>query len=351
MWCPICKNEYREGIAFCPDCKTALTESLSEETEETELLVSLDEEADAKKLAAYLEYSGITAQLKEDAQSGAFSVLVPKRKLKQAKKAFSAFYTVEVTAEYEQKLAAALEKSRKTDSSTEEMIEPELSGKPVETPGDGVPEGGDRLPEKEDFSKEDFSQEEDGAEGAEDESSAGDASSKQDAPEEDEVEKALLEAISQSSKGSYVSRAEKSADYRSSGVTFTVFGVLGIIVMILHWAGVFRYFSTVSAVVISVLFLAFLVIGIDSFRRAARAKEEAVQEENFIRELTCWLEKNLTLESLCAADQEGSSDEVNFLNRMSEFKEIITKQFGELDPGFLDQFTEEYYNEHFEKQS
>mgnify|MGYP006990143600 CR=1 FL=1 len=75
---------------------------------------------------------------------------------------------------------------------------------------------------------------------------------------EDEVEKALLEAISQSSKGSYVSRAEKSADYRSSGVTFTVFGVLGIIVMILHWAGVFRYFSTVSAVVISVLFLAFV---------------------------------------------------------------------------------------------
>ena len=92
-------------------------------------------------------------------------------------------------------------------------VTPELSGKPVETPGDGVPEGGDRLPEKEDFSKEDFSQEEDGAEGAEDESSAGDASSKQDAPEEDEVEKALLEAISQSSKGSYVSRAEKSADY------------------------------------------------------------------------------------------------------------------------------------------
>ena len=48
----------------------------------------------------------------------------------------------------EGELAAALEKSRKTDSSTEEMIEPELSGKPDETPGDGVPEGGDRLTEK-----------------------------------------------------------------------------------------------------------------------------------------------------------------------------------------------------------
>ena len=367
MWCPICKNEYREGISFCPDCKTALTESLNEEAEETELLANLEEEADAKKLAAYLEYSGITAILKPDVQSGMFSVYVPKKKWKQAKKSFSAFYTVEVTAEYEQKLAKALEKeglekegksnSAAGEKARENAQSPESAGSEIaadmqqrssfeEGAGESGTEKehsrttGGNIPENADAENEGIS-EQDG----------GTALAEPDASGEDDIEKALLEAVSQASKGSYVSRAEKSADYRSSGITFTVFGVLGIIVMALHWAGVFQYFSTVSAVVISVLFAAFLVIGIDSFRRAARAKEESVQEENFIRELTGWLEKNLTLENLSAADQAGASDEVNFFNRIAEFKEIITKQFGELDTGFLDQFTEEYYNNHFDKQN
>ncbi len=30
-WCPVCKNEYREGIARCADCNVALIESLDEE--------------------------------------------------------------------------------------------------------------------------------------------------------------------------------------------------------------------------------------------------------------------------------------------------------------------------------
>lgn len=31
-WCPVCKNEYREGIVRCADCKVALVESLDEES-------------------------------------------------------------------------------------------------------------------------------------------------------------------------------------------------------------------------------------------------------------------------------------------------------------------------------
>ncbi len=30
-WCPVCKNEYREGIEFCADCHTALVDELKEE--------------------------------------------------------------------------------------------------------------------------------------------------------------------------------------------------------------------------------------------------------------------------------------------------------------------------------
>ncbi|MDE7298739.1 MAG: hypothetical protein K2N94_07905 [Lachnospiraceae bacterium] len=345
MWCPICKNEYREGITFCPDCKTALTESLGEETEATELLVSMEKEEDAKKLAAYLDYSGITAYYEADEETGAFSVHVPKKKLKQAKKAFSAFYTVEVTAEYEQKLAKALKGELNAPRDEEGESAENETGRTPKAGNGKAAENEDREAEKDRNTE--------ALEGG-DSSRTADASSGQpdewEEEDEEDIAEEIREAVSQASKGSYVSRAEKSADYRSSGVTFTVFGVLGIVVMVLHWAGVFQYFSTVSAVILSVLFVVFLVIGIDSFRRAARAKEESVQEEQFIRDLTEWLEANLTLESLAVADRADASDEVNFFNRMAEFQAVIKKQFGELDPGFLEQFTEEYYNNHFEKE-
>lgn len=35
-WCPVCKNEYREGIERCAECKVTLVDSLEEETEKGE---------------------------------------------------------------------------------------------------------------------------------------------------------------------------------------------------------------------------------------------------------------------------------------------------------------------------
>ena len=31
-WCPVCKNEYREGIKFCAECQVELVERLEEES-------------------------------------------------------------------------------------------------------------------------------------------------------------------------------------------------------------------------------------------------------------------------------------------------------------------------------
>ncbi len=46
-WCPVCKNEYREGITHCPDCDVDLVDELSEEEtlqEEEEVPLLTDEE-------------------------------------------------------------------------------------------------------------------------------------------------------------------------------------------------------------------------------------------------------------------------------------------------------------------
>lgn len=318
MWCPKCKNEYREGITVCADCGIPLVEALDEAKEDRELLHTFADEEDAKKLVSYLDYSGIAAECERLEEEKLFAVFTNKKDCKKARKAFAAFFTVEMEDSYKKLLA---------------QQEKETEGvKKTSAEGNGNAQEETDMEETADSSGRQAAQE------AEDALEAEDG----EMPEE------IRSAVSYAKGESYVSKAEKSADYRSSAVTFTLFGVVGLIVMGLHWAGAFTFFSTLSAVIITALFAGCLIIGIDSFRRAGKAKKEAAQEERFIAELTGWLEKNLTLEMLTAADQEDCSKEVNFLNEMNELKQIIQKQFGELDAAFLEQFTEEYYNDHFE---
>ena len=50
-WCPICKNEYREGIKLCAECQVELVEHLEEEKEQN---VALEEQNKILNLQAIL---------------------------------------------------------------------------------------------------------------------------------------------------------------------------------------------------------------------------------------------------------------------------------------------------------
>ena len=55
MWCPVCKNEYREGFTHCPDCDVDLVESL----DELPVPVIFGEEDELKEMAAFLQLNGM----------------------------------------------------------------------------------------------------------------------------------------------------------------------------------------------------------------------------------------------------------------------------------------------------
>lgn len=332
MWCPICKNEYREGITLCADCKVSLVDTLDETKEDYEILSEMEDESNAKKLISYLEYSNIPAFLETDEETGIFRVCVAKKMFKQAKKAFQAFYTVEITEELLNKKSSDTAADHKTSNDIAEDSDSMANSLKDQT---------------QDFHNENFMEEDSVENQILDQTAAAFYSDTESSMPNQQTLSEMEKSVSNTSRGTYVSKAEKSSDYRSSGFTFTIFGVVGIIVMILHWAGVFQYFSTMSAIIVSIMFVAFLVIGIDCFRRAAKAKAESVEEERFVKELTGWLEQNLTFDELTNTDRQDMTEEANFLNRISEMKTVIKRQFGDLDPGFLDQFTEDYYDNHF----
>lgn len=91
-WCPKCKNEYRAGIAICPDCNEELLEELSEAIALDFVPVFQTTDVELKeKLVKYLIHCGHKVQEEtgmtenEEGESvEAFAILVPKDDAKEA---------------------------------------------------------------------------------------------------------------------------------------------------------------------------------------------------------------------------------------------------------------------------
>lgn len=67
-WCPVCKNEYREGFTMCSDCKVELVDSLTEDTVEGNLIkYTFGNPETMGALAEFLKYGGLSyAEVKFD---------------------------------------------------------------------------------------------------------------------------------------------------------------------------------------------------------------------------------------------------------------------------------------------
>lgn len=89
-WCPVCKNEYREGIEFCAECKVPLVESLEEENYQPFIF---GEQEKMIRLQEFLDYGDpkIKTKLTRDEEEGVYRLAVLDRDRKSAVKAAQVF--------------------------------------------------------------------------------------------------------------------------------------------------------------------------------------------------------------------------------------------------------------------
>lgn len=88
-WCPVCKNEYREGIKLCAECKVELVDHLEDEKEQNDELsqqekiarmramlaaADEDEEEIPEKIPVYHAYQNSAAKA-EDNRTSAYTLL------------------------------------------------------------------------------------------------------------------------------------------------------------------------------------------------------------------------------------------------------------------------------------
>ncbi|MBQ8799321.1 MAG: DUF308 domain-containing protein [Lachnospiraceae bacterium] len=301
-WCPNCKTEYREGVTHCADCKAELVNDFNEVLlyNATAMLVKVDAEHGpfTIKLKEFLDYSGISSVIRQEETE--IGVYVTPEDFNKAKKLFKAFYSVEMEREAQRMQEIQEAGSQATAAyndyfgDDEDDIEDDLNEKsaPLSSDGDNVPTACACKQAKE-----------------------------------------------------YVSAAARYEDYKSSGTTFTVLGVIGLIVGILSLADVITFFgSGYSSLVLVLIFGVFLVLGVVSYIKAGQLKQGAVDEKQLIAEVKEWMSQNITKEALAALnpeEEDSETAELLYLDCMDSLVNTILAAFPNVHASLAEQLIEE----------
>lgn len=317
-WCPVCKNEYKEGVTVCADCGETLVASLEERKE---VLLCSGEEALILRMQKFMEYNDIPVIFEQKDEEACLYVL-PKheRKAKQAAHVF----LVESAAEAENRLETALD-------------------------------SGDILNEAESATDEEASNHEealhqvDSADGEEAQEDAEDALNSGSSSDDGNNENDLRVP----NGGVYRKKSEQADDLKSSGEVLLVFGILGCIAMLLIDFGVLpiRFGNRIMMnVIMFALFLFFIGFGIYSLKGARKFRAEASDEDALTERIDAWVKAHLTAESIdeAAGLEEEDAEEICFFKRTEAIKRKIAEEFDGVDESYLDSLAENVYQELFE---
>ncbi len=146
---------------------------------------------------------------------------------------------------------------------------------------------------------------------------------------------------------------EKAKDLRSSGYALTICGGAGLIVMILIFSGVIPLslegvFGLVTKVVMSFLFVLFLLAGIHSFRRSKSVSQDAVRETEKKKEIKKWFRESFDAKAIDELIDTELEDNDLFFERTDLIKDKICERFMDIEDALMSELTEELYSELFE---
>ncbi len=305
-WCPICKNEYQEGILVCADCNAELVDELPAEDDRV-ALAYISDEALAGKLVEYLGYNSIDADSEYDEQEASFCVRVPSDRLEPAKSAFRAFYRVEsaniANEELKKKLYELTHKNDPDSDDSEEDISDEL----------------------ENISLEDLSD-----------------------SEKELLSQALVSERVYKPAEVYVTKSDVSKDMFSTAITFLVFAALLMVFLVLNALDIITLFNnTASLIVIGVLSLSCCLVGINAIKRSRKAEIESYSEEQLTDSINKWLDENVTDDMFDELDTADMSEEVRYLRRTEIIKQKLDETYPNLNDDYVDALLDDFYDTRF----
>lgn len=291
MWCPNCQNEYRAGITICPDCKVDLIEELEKEDAYTEIMKIVDPVL-KDKIVKYLEHLNIEVKTKE---------------YKPSKE------------EIEEMMGAMAENNEQTSL----LHNPEVVVYTISV-----------LKEDRKNAQKEIS-------------TILRVESEKQMEEHPEVLEELSKMPAPEPVKEFVKAKDRSADYKSSGWTFIIIGILFTAFIILNMTGYMSYFGNnlFVKIVFIVLGIACIVVGVLSIingkKIAKTIGDENAKEDSMID----FLERTITktyLSQFTSGSEEP--DELQWMQMIDMVKETLITHFPDTNDDYADQLAEDFLN-------
>ncbi len=340
-WCPKCNAEYQEGFTVCSDCGVELVENLEEE----EILVPFFQAEDkriADKLASFYQYSNMPASVTFDEENELYIVNIPPKAEKEARKLYQAFYFVE-----RDNIANGLYNDDNTEGeySTEETdtLGDTSSDQATGDAADQTAEASEEGPEIELFDEE-LNEDELNEEEAEVYTPKAKPGKIKIADEAD------TDIEPEEDTRTYVMKADKYKDLAGTVWIFLIFGIAGLIFVLLNVFGILTVFNGwLPNTIMGILFLFFLYVGISTNQKAKKLRSEIAAENEMTEKINAWFKEHFTEEFIATLYNNTISEELNYIKLTDAVKELLLKEFGPQNLAYLDHLIEDYYNSNFDR--
>lgn len=291
-FCPICKNEYREGIKECHECKVALVDDLSNGP----VAVIYGEQEKLEEILQFCKKNGLkTGFIRYVEEEHALHLFFNKEELEDATK----WIKVYMTGKEMERLA-------------------ERAGIPME---EMTPELARQLQQEE-------------------------------LEEIKELRQMERERIS--GKNSYVDKREKASEYKSSGFVLLIVGAAGLAALVLVYLGLLPGFNSLKSNymfmgVMGFLFLIFIITGVMSFLKVKDILVQASEDEDLVSRAKKFMEEMLPREAVDrAVGKSGDVEEEIYFKRAEYMGNVLKDEFPDMEETLREKLIEERYSELYE---
>lgn len=328
-WCPVCKNEYREGFTTCAECKVDLVESL----EDVPVAVYFGNERELTKIVDFLKANDIKdAFLQLDEKDGQYELLVKKEHEKAAKRMIQIFYRELQSKRIE--LEDILEEDEEDDGEQDEIqLEADET---LEVSQNG--EVSDSTDSALDFHADDM----------EFVYSHGEDEVKPHMSDMERMQQAAMELKKQEKKEVFEDQHNRADDYKSSGQALLFVGILGIAFLLVNVLGILPFqLAGIAQYVVLAMCLFFIIYGAYSLKESKKIEKQAGDDDEIMNQMQTYLKENLSKETLDAKFDAANdaAEEQLYFGRTECIREALTKQFGEKYQPIIDKITDDYYEE------